>query len=343
MKFAAINLTNLVRTTGLLLALGALVLLTENLPRVANAAESEDRAKTEPNDPDFLIQGEYLGEVTTPEGKKRLGVQVVALGDGKFHAVGYYGGLPGDGWDGSAKRESEGQTIEGATVFKRDDYTATIRDGRLYITAEGGVLVGELDKVQRQSPTADAKPPEGAIVLFDGQHADEFIKGRITDDGLLMEGTTSQRKLGSGKLHLEFKLPFEPKGRGQGRGNSGCYLQGRYEVQILDSFGLEGKNNECGGIYEVKAPSVNMSYPPLSWQTYDIDFTAAEFEDGQKKKNALLTVRHNGVLIHENVEVPNPTRAAPVPENAEPGPLYLQNHNHPVRFRNIWFVPTKSE
>jgi hypothetical protein len=270
-------------------------------------------------------------------------VQVVALGDGKFHAVGYYGGLPGDGWDGSERRESDGQTLDGVTVFKKEDYTATIKDGALTITAAGGVLIGELNKVLRQSPTADAKPPEGAIVLFDGQNADEFIKGRVTDDGLLMEGTTSQRKLGSGKLHLEFKLPFEPKGRGQGRGNSGCYLQGRYEVQILDSFGLTGENNECGGIYEVKAPSVNMSYPPLSWQTYDIDFTAAEFAEGQKKKNAKLTVRHNGVLIQEDVEVPNPTRAAPVPENAEPGPLYLQDHSHPVRFRNIWFVPTSSE
>jgi hypothetical protein len=138
---------------------------------------------------------------------------------------------------------------------------------------------------------------------------------------------------------MEFQLSFMPKAQGQGRSNSGVYMQGRHEVQILDSFGLEGKNNECGGIYEVKDTDINMCFPPLSWQTYDIDFTPARFDaDGKKTANARITVRHNGVLIHDDAEVPKATRAAPVPEGPEPGPIYIQDHGNPVLLRNIWLV-----
>jgi hypothetical protein len=150
---------------------------------------------------------------------------------------------------------------------------------------------------------------------------------------------TSKQKFGNCQVHLEFRTPFQLTASGQGRGNSGCYLQGRYEVQVLDSFGLEGLDNECGGIYSIARPSVNMCYPPLSWQTYDIDFTAATYDDaGAKLKNARMTVRHNGVVIHNDVECDHATTAAPVAEGAEPGPLYLQDHGNPVRYRNIWIV-----
>jgi hypothetical protein len=133
-----------------------------------------------------------------------------------------------------------------------------------------------------------------------------------------------------------------PAAVGQARGNSGCYLQGRYEVQVLDSFGLEGKNNECGGIYTVRAPDVNMCYPPLAWQTYDIDFTAARYDAaGKKTHDALLTVRHNGEVVQKGVRVPQPTRAAPLKESPEPGPVYLQDHGNPVVYRNIWLVEKK--
>jgi len=109
-------------------------------------------------------------------------------------------------------------------------------------------------------------------------------------------------------------------------------------VQILDSFGLDGEDNECGGIYKIARPRVNMCYPPLAWQTYDVDYTAARYENGRKVANARITVKHNGVLIHENVELPHATTAAPVAEGPDPGPIYLQDHGNPVRFRNIWLI-----
>jgi hypothetical protein len=160
----------------------------------------------------------------------------------------------------------------------------------------------------------------------------------MTDDGLLAAGATSKRKFAGCTLHLEFLLPFMPAARGQARANSGCYLQGRYEVQMLDSFGLAGENNECGGLYEIKSPDVNMCFPPLAWQTYDIDYRAARYENGRKVKNAVITVKHNGQVIHRDVELPKATRGAPVAEGTDPGPVYLQDHGNPVRYRNIWLV-----
>ena len=112
-------------------------------------------------------------------------------------------------------------------------------------------------------------------------------------------------------------------------------------MQILDSFGLPPNTNECGAIYGVAALAIPMSYPPLAWQTYDVDFTAAQYDGGQKVKPARMTVRHNGIEVLKDIEVPHATTAAPLPEGPEPGPVYLQNHGNPVRFRNIWVVEKK--
>jgi len=294
--------------------------------------------------PDFAAQGEYVGQVETDQGKEKYGVQVIALGDGKFRAVSYKGGLPGDGWDGGERGQSDGQRKDGAVVFASADspLTGTLKDGQIVVANEGKTIA-TLKRVDRQSPTLRAKPPRGAVVLFDGSTPERFEGGRMTRDGLLMEGATSKQKFQSFTLHLEFQLPFQPFDRGQGRGNSGFYAQGRYEVQILDSFGLKGEDNECGGIYRVGRPAVNMCYPPLTWQTYDVQFTAARFQDGKKVANARMTVRHNGVVIHKDLEIPATTVAAPVGrEGPEPGPVYLQNHGNPVRFRNLWVVESKA-
>ena len=291
-------------------------------------------------DPDFKIQGEYAGELKSPDGGDaiKLGAQVIALGEGKFRAVGLHGGLPGEGWDGTTRLPIEGALKDGVATFTSDQVKAEIADGVMRVLSPTGDPLGELKKIERKSPTLGAKPPAGAIVLFDGSSAAAFSPGKKSDDGLLMAGAASKNKFGSCKLHVEFLLPFMPTAEGQARGNSGCYLQGRYEVQMLDSFGLDGLDNECGGLYKIKAPGVNMCFPPLTWQTYDVDYTAAQFENGKKVKNATITVEHNGQVIHKDVELPHATTAAPVPEGPHPGPIYLQDHGNPVRYRNIWLV-----
>ena len=296
---------------------------------------AEEGAEDAAQDPDFAIQGEYVGEVTSGEKKQPLGIQVIARGEGEFGSLWYYGGLPGDGWD---PREPliQGSTVDQLTKFQQAGLTAQVIEGAIVVTNEKGVVLGTLKKVVRRSSTLNAKPPEKAVVLFDGSTADTFENGKLTEDKLLMPGATSKARLGSGTLHIEFFIPFDPKGAS--RGNSGCYLQSRYEVQILDSFGFAPHNHECGGIPGVKAADVNMTFPPGSWQTYDVDFTAPVFKDGQKVSDAIMTVRHNGVVTHQDVKVPGVTQSAPLEEGPDPGPLNLQEHGGQVRFRNIWFV-----
>ena len=327
------------------IALSTLLVASLCLP--SSAAPSKggtyiDPAKT---DADFAFQGEYVGELIgdKDEDHEKFGMQVIALGGGKFRLVAYEGGLPGAGWSGDKDDRSatDGVLKDGAVIFKDEHGVGTLKGGVLKAVSADGKNLGEFKKVERKSPTLGAKSPKGAVVLFDGKTADKFKGGRMTEDGLLMEGATSKQKFGDFKLHIEFRLPYKPAARGQGRGNSGAYMQGRYEVQVLDSFGLEGKHNECGGIYSIKDPDVNMCLPPLSWQTYDVDFTAAKFDaSGKKVKDAHMTVRHNGVVIHKDVKLPKRTTAAPVREGKDPGPLYLQSHGNPVRFRNIWIVET---
>ena len=295
-------------------------------------------------DKDFAIQGEYSGKIKDDSGNEvSVGVQVIALGGGKFKAVGYPGGLPGDGWNKQEKIEADGELKDGSVVFEKDGGKGVIKDGSLAIIA-GENELGKLSKISRSSPTLNAKPPAGAVVLFDGKSADAFQGGKVGEDGLLLEGSTSKQKFGSYKLHIEFRTPYQPEDRGQGRGNSGVYMQGRYEVQMLDSFGLEGKMTECGAIYSSANCDINMCFPPLKWQTYDIDYTAAKYDGaGKVTAPAKITVEHNGVVIHKDVELPKDrgTTAAPVKPGPEPGPIYLQNHGNPVRYRNIWLVEKK--
>ena len=330
---------------GLSLCASSALFVVNRLP-MANAADSKAIAaitiEEAKKDPDFAIQGEYVGELGGDDGKQKWGLQVIALGDGKFHSVAYAGGLPGDGWDKSEKHEVDGNTADGTATFKGEKGSAVIKDGVAKIATPDGKPLGDLNRVERKSTTIGKKSPEGAVVLFDGKNGDAFTDPKKFVDGLMSQGITSQQKFQDFSLHLEFLVSYMPAGRGQGRANSGCYMQGRYEVQILDSFGLSGEHNECGGIYTIKKPDVNMCLPPLSWQTYDVDYTAAKFDaDKKKTTNAQLTVRHNGVLIHENVELPKGTTAAPIQEGPEPGPIYIQDHGNPIRFRNIWLVEKK--
>jgi hypothetical protein len=314
----------------------------------AAAVIAKGPAYTDPNntDADFPFQGEYVGAVK--EDGIKVGVQVIALGGGKFQSVAYVGGLPGDGWDKEQTYKAEGELKDGELVIMKGDAWGKIKDGVISVGTKEVPDFARFERVYRSSPTEGAKPPAGAIILFDGKSADAFEKGKMDEHGLLMPGCTSVQKFGSFHLHIEFRLPYQPEDRGQARGNSGVYMQGRYEVQMLDSFGLEGKNNECGGLYELRDPDQNMCFPPLAWQTYDIDYTAAEYnttksDDDKPIAPPRITVQHNGVVIHNNVALPTDrgTRSSPVKPGPEPGPLYLQDHGSPVRYRNIWLVETK--
>jgi hypothetical protein len=295
--------------------------------------------------PDFPFQGEYCGTVEASDGPAKYGVQVIARDHGKFHCVAYRGGLPGDGWDRGEKIEADGQLQEGVVTFAvpgNDKATASLASDMLTVKDGSGKVLGTLAKLSRQSPTLGAKPPAGAVVLFDGTSADQWNKGEMTPDHLLVQGAVSKRQFGDTTYHLEFRLPFMPSGTGQARANSGFYVQGRYEIQILDSFGLPGLDNECGGIYHAAKPAVNMCYPPLSWQTYDVVFTAPRFRGGEKVENARITVRHNGVIVQDNLTLAGPTPGGVIKGEGETGPIYLQNHGgDPVRFRNIWVLEKK--
>jgi len=285
--------------------------------------------------PDFEIQGDYSGKAIGP-GVTDV-AQVIALGDNKFEVV-----LTRIGRDDqSTLLRATTERKDGRLVVENKEFRCSIEKGRMTINdSEKGLHI--LEHYVRQSPNLGLKPPAGAKVLFDGSSTDHWDKGQLVEGNLLHWGTTSKAKFNDCTIHVEFRLPFMPRARGQERANSGVYVQGRYEIQVLDSFGLEGKNNECGGIYQISAPKVNMCYPPLSWQTYDIDFTAARFDSASKKTaDAMLTVRHNGVVIQDQVKLPNPTGGSLTKESAEPGPIYLQDHGDPVVFRNIWVLPKK--
>ena len=310
------------------------------------ASEKGHKTYTDPSKAgeSFAVQGEYVGLVSTDnEGDIQYGAQVIALGDDKYRLVGYRGGLPGAGWDKSDKIVMESTMADGAVTFDVPDQPvrAIIKDGALTVVDQYGSDLGKLKKAGRISPTMGAKPPADAVVLFDGSTGEHFKNGRIVEDKLLAQGVISKQAFGDHKLHMEFRTPYRPAARGQARGNSGLYVQGRYEVQILDSFGLEGETNECGGIYKIAVPALNMCLPPLSWQTYDIDFTAAKYKDGKKVENARITVVQNGVTIHDDIDLPSHTAGGLSTEGPKPGPVFLQDHGNPVRFRNIWVMPKK--
>lgn len=315
--------------------------------------------------PDFKIQGEYVGS--------GLGVQVIALGGGGFHAVVYPGGLPGAGWDGTNKSLMAGRFFgddakaatfleaEGKRRYlaqKPEDFSATAKfppaghkeyagsaDGTTFKLGSADGKMVELKKFVRVSPTMGEKPPAGATVLFDGSNTDELKGGRLdgktkflnTDGGDIY----SKKNFNSYTGHIEFLLPYRPDARSQGRGNSGFYQVLMYEVQVLDSFGLDGKDNECGGVYTKAAPKVNMCLPPLVWQTYDVDFTNAVTKDGKVVAKAKLTLKHNGVVIHDNLEINGKTGGARSDPEGTPGPFQLQGHGNPMQYRNFWVAEKK--
>jgi len=317
----------------------------------SSACWAQNKRKTGPEivdpavaaeDPDFHVQGEYVGQATKPDGtQQKLGAQVVARGEGAFEIYLLEGGLPGEGWKKGDKRVRIGGQRDGErTTFEGDETSGEIRDGKMTVTCKQTGAKVTLERVERTSPTLGSRAPKEAVVLFaDASDAENFEGATLSEDGNLVAGVVSKDKFGSYTLHLEFRLSWKPWATGQARSNSGVYVHDCYEIQVLDSFGLEGKDNECGGLYHVKEPDVNMCLPPLVWQTYDVKLTAPEYDAaGEKTRNARLTLRHNGVAIHDDIELPQGTPGRQQ-EGPGPRPIHLQGHGNHVQYRNIWLVP----
>ena len=307
-----------------------------------------------------LFMGDWQGKWQLDDGSDggSLVAQVIAMGKGKYRAV----VLPefDTGADPIAVLNDEIEDDKATFTGQADsedgqlDIKGAIEAGKFSGTFQGQTATGtfELSRVFRVSPTLCAKPPSGAIVLLKGKKSMKqwehtpskknptggavqwnLLKGGIMEVKPGTGNIVTKKKFTDFELHVEFRLPFMPERRGQGRANSGVYLQGRYEVQVLDSYGLEGLDNECGGIYKIGRPDVNMCAPPMQWQTYDITFHAPKNGDP-----ATATVVHNGVTIHDELVLPGPTGGALGRNVNEPGGIYLQDHSNPMQFRNIWLV-----
>ena len=198
--------------------------------------------------------------------------------------------------------------------------------------------------------------PESAVILFDGTDLSGWTSQdgstpswKVEDGQMLVVPRTgdviSKETFTDHFVHVEFRCPDMPEATGQAKGNSGVFLQGRYEVQVLDSYGISVPGmGDCGAIYNQFAPLVNACKPPLEWQTYDIIFRAPRFNDtGEMSEGPRITVIQNGLVIINNAQIAGTTVGGTNSELAQPGPLRLQDHGNDVRYRNIWAVPLPLE
>jgi hypothetical protein len=240
-------------------------------------------------------------------------------------------------------RDSQGDLL-GHTEAK-----CILKDGKLSGSFHGDLGEGTLEasQTERISPTMGAKPPKHATVLFDGKSATgwENFNWKITPDGAIQVGKGDIRasgKMSSFRLHLEFRTPYMPVATGQERGNSGVYLQGKYEVQVLDSFGLNPlQDNDCGALYKVRAPHLNACLPPMTWQTYDIIFVRGNSARGELPN---VTVEQNGIRVLDHVTIPKSLLESGTGGGDDGGEfLKLQDHGNPVQYRNIWAIPVYSQ
>ena len=257
------------------------------------------------------------------------------LGGGKVGKVELDGKVDGE----AVTFKSKGGDVEWSVSYAGS--------GSLKGTAGGAAF--EAKRVERKSPTMGKKPAQGAIVMLDGKNFDQINPSRTADEWKPAEDgsiqitkgnlTSKQQFDGSFDYHAEFMCPLMPAARGQGRGNSGCYMPNGDEVQVLDSFGMDTyKGGGCGGLYNYKDPDVFdvfslASLPPLEWQTYDIEYRV-EKADGKLTGKPKITVYHNGIKIHDNAVLKN---------DAKKGGFLWQDHGNPVRYRNIWVLPVETK
>lgn len=277
--------------------------------------------------PEADVQGLYEGR----QGDRRVEGRLVAMGKSAFTLWLRIGG--------QRKATLEGRLEGDALALTAEGWKATWSPDALRL--EGGNAAIELKRVRRTPPSLGKKPPEGAVVLIDGKNFDEIVRGGnadvpwdVADDGSIPvrpKGLNSKRTFeGSFDLHVEFRCPLQPPARGQGRGNSGCYLPNGDEIQVLDSFGVDTYlGGGCGGLYKYRNPDAFETFslaslPPLEWQTYDVAYRVPDAGG-----NPRLTVRHNGILIHDDVELK---------KKAKPGRFHFQDHGNDVRYRNVWVL-----
>ena len=333
------------------------------------AAEGRSPDWTQVADADLSLMGDYEGQwIDAPERhyfdiNKPLAAQVINVREGEYF-IRFF-----QQHDARADTyfEGKGRLGDGVIRFEGDGWHGEVsKDGmRGKGSGHGGEAHFELKRVVRSSPSLGAKAPAGAIVLFDGKNFDEWQRpdGGAVTWHLLENGTmevrsakndeeraqkiggdiVTKRKFGSCRVHLEFRYPVEPGLAGQARGNSGFFLQDCYEIQVLNSYGMQGLWNECGALYKALPPKVNASRPPMEWQTYDIDYTAAVWKNGEKISPPRITVRFNGVVIHRDEPIPHATAHAfdqRLNEVRDEAPLRLQDHSNAIQYRNIWVVPT---
>jgi hypothetical protein len=325
----------------------------------------------------WQVQGEYFGS-QVQDSTKHLGAWVIARGGTNYALVILPGGLlslpgqPYGGWDkttrhqgstGPANASLSGTVFKVSTAtggFVSDSLTGTGEARTMFVHNSNGTAY-VLKRVKRHSPTRgfDYKQAKnlpggaGVVSLWDSATGTADLTKWTKEDNdpsvkynYLYRGAKTVATYGAQLLHIEFLSCFNPTATSdpQSRANSGIYLQGHYEAQVLDSYGLSGAIDHFGAIYQTKAPSVNAELPPqVTLQTYDIYFTprtSGSWSVNNLAGAATFTVYANGVLVQDATPCPNVTISGKyTPTELLPGPLYLQNHSNEVVFNNIWVVP----
>lgn len=306
------------------------------------------------------ISGLYEGFWTTSDGKKgRVTAQVRPISQGRFD--GFVAIYRAKAFEGALRLAATSPDASGSIQFPTASAHSPSPTGSLTPPVQGscdfraGKLSGrfksdwgeatfEAEPATHVSPTLGARPPANGVMIFDGKSTNAWsdFRWKITPEGTMISGggdIHANDQFSNFKLHVEFRTPLMPEGQGQGRGNSGVYLQGKYEVQVLDSFGLFPlQNNDCSAIYSLKAPEINACLPPGQWQTYDITYVHG---NAARKELPTITVVFNGVTVIDKFEIPANVieKGTTSADAATTGFLKLQDHGNPVEYRNIWVEP----
>jgi hypothetical protein len=314
------------------------------------AEESADRYDPIKVDP---IMGDYEGVYQSTGQKDRpADAKVVGEGQDEYRVWITVGG------ETQFQIELKGKKVDNkvplAGMSGGVNWAGEIAGGKLNLTIPGNYGASlNLEHLIKESPTAGLEPPENAIVLLPYEEGVAPDLSEWTNDSWLAlpegsmevgsEPNITKNVFKDIQLHMEFSIPYEPEKREQARGNSGVYIQNRYEVQILDSFGLILRGGDCGSVYTVAVTPINAALPPLSWQTYDITFRAPRLnEKGEVVEKPWVTVLWNGVKIHDTLLIPGPTLGGAEGMPAE-GPILLQDHGSKLRYRNIWLIELKAD